>query len=62
MDWILRIVVHKIIPLQAALPSHSHPVIPAYEDETDEEPDVEDIEVDNRVGNNWWKHIFIFLV
>jgi len=52
MDRILRIVVHKIIPLQAALPSHSHPVIPAYEDETDEEPDVEDIEVDNRVGNN----------
>ena len=49
--------------LQASLPSQGTPVIPVYEDDTDEEPDVEDIDVDSKVATNmeyntWLKESF----
>ena len=45
--------------LQASLPSQGTPVIPVYEDDTDEEPDVEDIDVDSKVATNMEYNIWL---
>ena len=53
IDYILITDDEKVITnqkFQASLPNQGPPVDPVYEDETDEEPDVEDIDIESKVS------------
>ena len=60
----LYLSIYSFVFLQAILPSQGPPLNPVYDNETDEEPDVEDIDVNSKVAIDQLlktKHTFLYL-